>query len=134
MVTRGTLFLMLAMVAGVVAGCATAGNQPSATIHPTFQDLRPVMVQVVVESSLPITAELDAALRLELIERNYSSIAPGAEPDDETGLLLVVVAKERAQTTFSAPSGTMLYRMETSENLANPTALAKTLLATLPPK
>ena len=88
MVTRGTMILVLALV----AGCATTGTSASATIHPTFHELRPVMVQVVVESSLPITAELDAALRAELIERKYSPIAPGAEADDETGLLLVVVS------------------------------------------
>jgi hypothetical protein len=130
MAMRGALILALALV----AGCATAGTPPPATIHPTFHELRPVMVEVRVEATIPITAALDSALRAELIERNYSPIAPGARADDETGLLLVVVTKERAQTTFSAPAGTMLYRMETSGGMDDPVRLARTLLSSLPAK
>ena len=119
----------------LAVGCAsTDGPEPSATIHPQFAKLRPVMVAVMVQATTGDIGELDSALRAELIERRYSPLAPGAEADDETGTLLVVVTQESAVAAFSAASGTLLYKVDTDRDLESPRALAKILLASLPPK
>ena len=130
MTMRATMILALALA----AGCASTAPPPPATIHPRFAELRPVMVAVIIETTTRIGPELDAAVRAELIGKNYSPLAPGVEPDKDSGILLVVTTPERAQTTLTAPAGTLLYRMETSEGLEDPAGLAKTLLSTLPPK
>jgi hypothetical protein len=129
--TRGILILALV----VVIGCATSGKTPPpATIHPLFADLRPVEVEVMMQTTSGIGDALDSAVRQELLDRNYSPLAPGATRTDETGLMLVVATVERAQVSFTTADGKTLYRMETSEHLEDAPALAKTLLLSLPAK
>ncbi len=119
-----------------VAACATTPDAVphQGSIHPQFSERRAAMIAVRIEAPPAIAAELDEAVRRELIERNYSPLAPGAAADPETGTLLVVATSERAEAAFNAPSGTLLYRMDTSADMDDPAAVAKVLLWSLPPK
>ncbi len=118
-----------------VAACALApvAVPREGSIHSQFDARRPAMIAVRIEAPPAIAAELDEAIRRELIERNYSPLAPGAAPDQETGTLLVIATSERAEVAFSAPTGTVLYRMDTDADMEDPAALAGARHGSLPP-
>jgi hypothetical protein len=129
--SRSVLTLVL-----LIAACSSAPIvvPRAGSIHPQFATLRPVMVAVRIEATTPNAADLDAAVRHELLERNYSPLAPGVEPDAEAGMLLVIATRERASVAFTTPEGTLIYRMDSDADPNDPPALAKALLASLPPK
>lgn len=132
---RAPLALALAVL---VAACAPRPYAAKTKVSDGYAERRPVVVSVRIDGPTVLVVPLRDALFRELIDRNYSPLAPGAPAGTETGILRVEVkdTEDRRDVTarLEDSSGAVLYTAVAKDFSGSPETMALVLLWDLPSK